>query len=247
MERRRAPEDRRGHEQNVDRIPALVPAVERSEAVERVADELEDERDRDHHEGRRAQLAGHEHARRVGDEQEVQEQERERGGIAQRARREHVRCEKRPRGDRERGGDDPGVDDARPVAPGQLAAQHEVQRSREDRVRDEGEEIREGRERDDAQPIRPHCVHGIRGDAEHAADRDEVPGGPRARLVQRDADQRRDHGGDREDLEPAPVERSVARQRDVGGRAGRRDHEERAIGARERHVHLIGTRSAAIE
>jgi hypothetical protein len=54
MQRRGAPEDGRDDEEEVDRVADLVPAVQRPEAVEGVAGELEEERDRDHRERRRA-------------------------------------------------------------------------------------------------------------------------------------------------------------------------------------------------
>ena len=77
MQRRGPPENRGEDEEEVDRVADAVPAVERAEAVERVAGELEDERDRDHRERGRAKPRPEHHARGERDEQDVHHRERE--------------------------------------------------------------------------------------------------------------------------------------------------------------------------
>ncbi len=141
----------------------------------------------------------------------------------------------------------PGVDEARPVAARQLAANHEVESSRPgSRTTGAPGDPREtGTARPRGAPRRPCTRH--RPDPEEAGKRDQVPRCSRSRLVDRDTDQRGDDRRNREELVPATVERSIRGQRHVRDSTGQRDQKERAIGARKRHGFAIGRGQIAIE
>ena len=127
MQRGRPPENGRDNEEQVDRVADLVPAVQRPEAVERVARELEQERDRDHRECRRPEARTEHHPRGERHEEHVHHRERERDCRLESARvaRQARLNEERPADRRDADGDDSGIDEARPVATRCLPADHE--------------------------------------------------------------------------------------------------------------------------
>ncbi len=214
VESGRPPEDSGDDEEEIDRVADAVPAVERAEAIQGIARELEDERDRDQREGGRAEPRAEHHPRGERDEQDVHHREREGDGRRERARiavqaRVH---EKRPADERDGHRDDACIDEARPVAARSLLADHHEQRRRQDDVRAEREVVRGRRKRHRADLLELDRVERIGGDGAQAAERDEVPRRSRARAVQPDPDERRDDRRDREQLIPAVVVRRVARQ-----------------------------------
>ena len=152
VQRRSAPENRGEHEEEVDGVTDAIPAVQRPEAVERVAGELEDESCGDHGERRRAKTGAEHHPCSQGDEQDVHHRERERNRRAERARvvRERRMHQERPADERDTDGDDARVDQARPVAAGDLLSDHHEKRRGEHDVRAQSEVVRGGRKRDPA-------------------------------------------------------------------------------------------------
>jgi hypothetical protein len=247
MKRRSAPQDRSGHEQDVDRIAHLVPAVKRAEAVERVADELEHQGGRDHDARRGAQARTQDHSSRERHEQDVQDQERKGCTVVQCARaREQLGREERPRDDRDTGGENARVDQARPITPRKLAANHEMERSGQNHVRHEHQEVCERWEWHDSDSLRADGVDRIRGDPAHTAHRNQVPRRSRARLVEGDTDQRGDHRRNRKELEPTTVQRPVSGQSNVRDGTGRRDQKERPVRARQSHTSLSAERCSQL-
>ena len=243
MQRRSAPENRGEDEEEIDRVADAVPTVERSESVQRVSRELEDEREGDHRERGRSKTRSQHHACREGHEEDVQHREGQSDRRAERARvvgegRVH---DERPSDDGDADRDDGRIDEARPVATGDLLADHHEQRGRENDVRAEREVVGCRRERDLTYLLELDRIQRVGGDGAEPAARHEVPRQPRPRLVERHADERRDDGGHREELVPAVVVRGLVRQGDVRERAGRGNEEERAVGARDAHEVPIGT------
>jgi hypothetical protein len=249
VKRSRAPEHSSQHEQEVDGVAHPVPVVQRAEPVENVGHELENERRGDHREGRRAQPGSQNHASGQRDEQHVHDRERKSGRGLERGRalhepRLHQEC---PADDGDAHRDDARVDEAGPVAPRRLPADHHEQRGGEDDVRPESQEVGCGRERDVTALLALDGVDSVGGDAAEAAYGDEVPRHLGSGPVDRDPEQRCSDGGDREELVPAVVVRGVARQRHVrqGERGG--NEEERAIWARDVHRMPIGSNEAVVK
>ena len=217
--------------------------MQRAEAVQRVADELEQEGGRDHRECGRAWPRSKHHARRKREEKDIEHRERESDDDVERARvgQEARLHDERPRDDGDADRDDAGVDQACPVAAGRLLANHQQQSRREDDIRPQCEEVARGREWNRLRLLEAHRVKRIRRDRAEPADGHEEPGRPRTRAVQPDADEGCRDGRDREELVPAVVDRALPRQRHIRERARGRDQKERPIRARNRHPVPIGT------
>ena len=242
MERSRTPQHGRPDEEEIDRVAGVIPAVQRSDPVQRVADELEDEGGRHHRECGGAEPWSEHHSRCQGHEQDVHHRECERDDRLQRG----VGCDprlhqERPRDDGDADGHDAGVHQTRPVATRCLLADHQEQRPGEDDVRSERQEVRGRRKRDLSPLLELDRVHRVRTDGAESADGDQVPRRACAWPVQRDADERRRDRGYREELVPAVVDRGVVRERHVreGTRGG--NEKERAVGTRDAHRVPIGT------
>ena len=243
MQRGGPPENGRDDEEQVDRVAHLVPAVQGPEAVERVAGELEQKRDRDHRECRRPETWAEHHPRGERHEEHVHHRERERDCRLERARvaRQARLNEERPADRRNADRDDSRVDETRPVATRRLPANHEQEGDGQNGVGGKREVVPRGRERHVADLLQLDRIQGVGGHRAEPADGDEIPGRLGSRPVQADADERRRDRSDREQLVPAVVVRRVTRQRHVRQRARDGNEEERAIWARDAHQVPIGT------